>query len=171
MHLLFQNFQSCSSRLTIPINLPESYPIACQSISKQIGDEEDELSLCLLGFSSQSGGTFVFLFDLNQWYKEQLPSTCDWRYDEPKYLAIFDLADSVPLDVWINAATVTPFNSIQRPEEHFYPCSLSFGKNNETHLQLFSHCCNFYFFSSKIAKHYPAKPRKVYIGQDYKTVQ
>lgn len=52
---------------------------------------------------------------------------CDWR-DYPSYLAPFPIESSeTPLDIWLNPKSVVTFNSIQRPEEHFYPTSLSFG--------------------------------------------
>lgn len=124
---LYENFQSCSPRLTIPITNSSAQPIACQSISRIVSDEEDELlSLCLLGWSSRESGARILVFDLNQWYKEQMPEVCDWR-EYPSYLAPFpiDVQES-PLYVWINPKTVATFNSIQRPEEHFYPTSLSF---------------------------------------------
>lgn len=124
---LYEKFQSCSVRLNIPICQKGIVPVACQSISKVVCDEEDELlSLCLLGWTSKVSGTRVLLFDLNQWYKEQMPDMCDWR-EYPSYLAPFPIEGAdVPLDVWLNPRSVATFNSIQRPEEHFYPTSLSF---------------------------------------------
>lgn len=124
---LYERFQSCSPRLTIPIRQKRSLPVACQSISKVVCDEEDELlSLCLLGWTSKAGGTIMMIFDLNQWYKEQMPDLCDW-HEYPSYLAPFPMAGlDAPLDIWLNSKSVATFNSIQRPEEHFYPTSLSF---------------------------------------------
>lgn len=124
---IYENFQSCSPRLTIPIYTKGSSPIACQSISKIISEEEDELlSLCLLGWTTPEANTFILVFDLNQWYKEQMPNICNWK-EYPSYLAPFPIEDKeVPLDIWINQRSVATFNSIQRPEEHFYPTSLSF---------------------------------------------
>lgn len=111
----------------MPIFEKNSRPIACQSITKFIAAEDNLLTLCLLSWVSSSGA-FVCLFDLNQWYKQQLPDTCDWR-SSPTFLAIFPLGKQSILDVWMNGLTVTPFSSLNRPEEHFYPSSLSFGKN------------------------------------------
>lgn len=58
-----------------------------------------------------------------------MPNTCEYR-NTPSYLVNFPLDrqhDSVTaLDIWVNSKTVTPFNSIQRPEEHFHPSSLNF---------------------------------------------
>lgn len=120
----FQNFQLCKSCLTMPICVPQSFPISCQSVSKSITDDDNLLRLCLLVWTAR-GKSLICVFDLNQWYKEQMPEFCDFR-QHPTYLALFQ-ENTVSLDVWMNQRTVTPFSSIQRPEEHFYPASLSFG--------------------------------------------
>lgn len=124
---LYENFQASSPRLTIPIEKASLNPVACQSISKIVSDEEDELlSLCLLGWSTKTNGSHLLLFDLNQWYKEQMPEVCNWK-EYPSYLAPFPIdGNELALDIWIDPRSVSTFNSIQRPEEHFYPTSLSF---------------------------------------------
>lgn len=121
---VYETFQWCRPDLTIPIHEKGSIPVACQSISKTV-TEDEQFSLCLLAWTNKQS-SFVLLFDLNQWYKEQMPRVCDWR-NYPSYLAPFpvDIKDQ-PLDIWLNPKTVAIFNSIQRPEEHFYPTSLSF---------------------------------------------
>lgn len=123
---IYETFQWCRPDLTIPIHERDSMPIACQSVTKIVSDEEDEqYSLCLLAWTNKMS-SFVLVFDLNQWYKEQMPRVCDWR-DYPSYLAPFpiEIGDAC-LDIWLNPKSVSTFNSIQRPEEHFYPTSLSF---------------------------------------------
>lgn len=122
----YETFQWCRPDLTIPIYEKESIPVTCQSATKIVTEEEDEqYSLCLLAWTNRIS-SFVLVFDLNQWYKEQMPRVCDWR-DYPSYLAPFpiEIADA-PLGIWLNPKSVVTFNSIQRPEEHFYPTSLSF---------------------------------------------
>lgn len=124
---VYETFQWCRPDLTIPIYEKESTPISCQSVTKIITEEEDEqYSLCLLAWTNRIS-SFVLVFDLNQWYKEQMPRVCDWR-DYPSYLAPFPIQIvDTPLDIWLNPKSVVTFNSIQRPEEHFYPTSLSVG--------------------------------------------
>lgn len=109
----------------MPIFEKSSKPLICQSITKFVAVDENFLTLCLLAWTSSSG-TYVCVFDLNQWYKQHMPDTCDWR-SSPTFLAIFPLGKQSVLDVWMNGITVTPFSSLNRPEEHFYPSSLSFG--------------------------------------------
>lgn len=67
-------------------NILGGYCINVDSISKgQIAREgyhhptnEDNLSLCLISwtvcYSNDEMDTFLSVFDLNQWYKEQMPS-------------------------------------------------------------------------------------------------
>lgn len=123
---IYETFQWSRPDLTVPINEKDSTPVSCQSITKIVSDEEDEqLSLCLLAWTNKVS-SFVLVFDLNQWYKEQMPRICDWR-DYPSYLAPFPVEiNNTPFDIWLNSKSVAVFNSIQRPEEHFYPTSLSF---------------------------------------------
>lgn len=65
---------------------------------------------------------------MNQWYKEQMPNFGNFDSNSDNYLVSFILKDYSALDVYIDPNNVIPFNSLHRPEEHFYPSSLSFGK-------------------------------------------
>lgn len=126
---IYDEFLSSTPRLTMPIfDTSETIPISCQAVYKQISDDDDALSLCVLSWRrSGDVGSQVCVFDLNQWYKEQMPDSCDWRKAN-SFLAVFPLQGLDGLDVWMDATTVTPFSSIQRPEEHFWPASLNFGE-------------------------------------------
>lgn len=69
----YETFQWCRPDLTIPIHERQSTPISCQSVTKIVTDEEEEqYSLCLLAWTNRMS-SFVLVFDLNQWYKEQMP--------------------------------------------------------------------------------------------------
>lgn len=122
---IYKNFISCSARLTMPFD-EGSVPICCQSVTKVIDEEEEQkVTLCSIGWATPNRGAFLMIFDLNQWYKEQMPKFDDWN-SFPSYTATFPLGEVQPLDIFVDPDHVTPFNSIQRPEEHFYPNSLSF---------------------------------------------
>lgn len=70
---IYETFQWCRPDLTIPIHEKDSKPISCQSVTKIVSDEEDEqYSLCLLAWTNRMS-SLVLVFDLNQWYKEQMP--------------------------------------------------------------------------------------------------
>lgn len=122
-----EDFKSCSVRLTMPISVKDTFPVCCRSIMRTLTqDDEDSLTLNVLGWTSPiTNRSNIMVFDLNQWYKEEMPSVGDWR--KPlKYVAVYELHDCTAIDVILNEHSVFPFNSILRPEEHFYPNSLSF---------------------------------------------
>lgn len=122
-----EDFKSCTVRLTMPIFVKNTLPVCCRSIMKTLTqDDEDVLTLNVLAWTTEnSNRTNIIVFDLNQWYKEEMPHVGDWR--KPlKYVAVFELQDCAALDVIVDENSVFPFNSILRPEEHFYPNSLSF---------------------------------------------
>lgn len=123
---IYNTFLSCSARLTMPFYDVGSFPISCRAISKVI-DEEEELKLTLFSvvWATSEKTANLMIFDLNQWYKEQMPELGDWR-QFPSYIAAFPLGEPVPLDIFVDERRVVPFNSTQRPEEHFYPNSLCF---------------------------------------------
>lgn len=123
----YEDFKSCSVRLTMPIYVKDTFPICCHSITRSLTqDEEDILTLNVLAWTSPvTKTTNIMIFDLNQWYKGEMPNVGDWR-TQLKYVAVFELQNCTALDVSINENSVFPFNSIMRPEEHFFPSSLSF---------------------------------------------
>lgn len=123
---IYEAFKSCSVRLTMPVLVKDTLPVCCRSIMRTLTqDEEEILTLNVFAWTSPAAKkTTLMIFDLNQWYKEEMPSLGDWR-QQLKYTAVFELHCS-SLDVIINENSVFPFNSILRPEEHFFPNSLSF---------------------------------------------
>lgn len=122
---IYKNFISCSVRLTMPFD-ERSVPICCQAVTKVIDEQEEQkLTLCIIGWATPNKGSFLMVFDLNQWYKEQMPEIDNWT-SFPSYTATFPLGDILPLDIFVDPTQVTPFVSVQRPEEHFHPNSLSF---------------------------------------------
>lgn len=124
---LYDDFKSCSVRLTMPMHSKDTHPVCCHSIMRTLTqDEEDVITLSVLAWNSpKSKKTHIMVFDLNQWYKEEMPSVGDWRM-KLNYIAVFEIANCSSFDVIVNESSVFPFNSIQRPEEHFYPNSFSF---------------------------------------------
>lgn len=123
---VYEDFKSCSVRLTMPMHVRETVPVCCRSIMRTLTqDDEEILTLNIFAWTTAAKKTNIMIFDLNQWYKEEMPNVGDWRMSL-KYAAVFELQISSSLDVIINEHSVYPFNSILRPEEHFYPNSLSF---------------------------------------------
>ncbi|XP_053695804.1 protein ELYS [Sabethes cyaneus] len=121
---VYEHFLSCSPRLNITCYDKDSYPLDVQSIMKTVSQEEEVLTLTVLSWIASDKSTNVLVFDLNQWYKAEMPFTCDWRH-ELKHTVVFNIKEIVT-SVHLITDSLIPFNSIQRPEEHFYPNSLCF---------------------------------------------
>ncbi|XP_058447423.1 protein ELYS isoform X2 [Malaya genurostris] len=121
---VYERFISCSPRLNILCYDKGSFPIGIQSIMKSVSQEEEVLTLCALSWITSDKSTNILVFDLNQWYKAEMPFTCDWRHDL-NHTVVFNVKD-VATNVCLVKESLIPFSSIHRPEEHFYPNSMSF---------------------------------------------
>ncbi|XP_062555854.1 protein ELYS homolog [Armigeres subalbatus] len=121
---VYEGFISCGPRLTISSEDPGSFPLSVQSIMKTVSQEEEVLTLCVLSWIGSNNATNIIVFDLNQWYKAEMPHICDYRRDL-NHTVVFSVKD-YSVNVCLVTDSLVPFNSIQRPEEHFYPNSLSF---------------------------------------------
>uniref|UniRef100_A0A182IJH8 ELYS-like domain-containing protein n=1 Tax=Anopheles atroparvus TaxID=41427 RepID=A0A182IJH8_ANOAO len=124
---VYEQFQSCSTRLSLPSYDPGSVPLQVQSVTKQIGEDE-LITLSVLSWLGSDRTTTVLVFDLNQWYKAEMPYECDWQ-DELTHMVVFKLNEP-SFYAQLDERSLKPFHSIQRPEEHFYPNSLEFEITN-----------------------------------------
>lgn len=127
----------------MPLEANRCIPLRCQAVCRSSPQNEDEsYCLCALSWYSLLGKrNKLLLFDLNQWYKDQMPYMVD--PSKPlNYLAGYicmegnGMPSSTPmntlpfggiLDSWLNTESIATFHSVLRLEEHFYPNSLSFG--------------------------------------------
>lgn len=123
-HHVYERFISCSPRLNLSCYDKGSFPLGVQSIMKTVSQEEEVLTLCVLSWITSDRLTNILVFDLNQWYKAEMPFSCDWRR-ELNHTVFFSVKD-VAMNTRLVVDSLIPFNSIHRPEEHFYPNSLSF---------------------------------------------
>ncbi|KAH9638991.1 hypothetical protein HF086_000917, partial [Spodoptera exigua] len=72
----------------------------------------------------------MLLFDLDQWYKDQMPAT--WRLESNAFMSVtwcceLSAGDCVTLDVRLDPASVAVYSHATRLEEHFYPNSLQYN--------------------------------------------
>ncbi|XP_034239257.1 protein ELYS [Thrips palmi] len=116
--------------------------------SSSMGPSSNAISLCLIvwetwgptGPSSSVNpvNTHMTLFDINQWYVDQMPSSLPQRGGPSRhksvasYLVSYDLGSAVSasggllLDVRVNPNSLVQFSSVQNVEEFTRPSSLSF---------------------------------------------
>ncbi|CAH0556685.1 unnamed protein product [Brassicogethes aeneus] len=150
---LYQDFQNCGVRFQVELGsvdennlkLKGGYCLGLQSIQQKmvanhssLDNLEDSLALCTIcwtvWFSNKETQTNFLVFDLNQWYKEQMPSV-------PKlsacatYMTRTNLSHVLKLSIYkggsvmssrMNKKSLREFVGTQRLEEHFYPTSLSY---------------------------------------------
>ncbi|XP_054730097.1 protein ELYS homolog [Anastrepha obliqua] len=138
----FESFLTCIPRLQLPLESTKSVAIGCQSISKiqnssfnislgsglnaTLADEDGYCLSALTWYSTLEEKNKLLIFDLNQWYKEEMPNSF-MNQKCPNYLAGYVLSGrQCALGAFLNPSTIAHFNSLQRFEEHFYPNSLSF---------------------------------------------
>lgn len=112
--------------------------------SSAFGPSSNSISLCLIvwetwgptGPSSSVNpvNSHMAVFDINQWYVDQMPSRLFSRSKSvASYLVSYDLGNVISagggllLDVRIKATSLVQFSSIQNSEEFSRPSSLSFG--------------------------------------------
>uniref|UniRef100_A0A182Y420 ELYS-like domain-containing protein n=1 Tax=Anopheles stephensi TaxID=30069 RepID=A0A182Y420_ANOST len=125
---VYDQFLSCSSRLTLTTYDPGSVPLNVQTVTKKVFQEDEPITLSVLSWLGSNGTTTVLVFDLNQWYKAEMPYECDWQ-QELTHTVVFHLQEESFL-ARLNERSLVLFRSIQRPEEHFYPSSLAFDIMN-----------------------------------------
>ncbi|XP_068084349.1 protein ELYS [Anabrus simplex] len=156
---LYRDFQSCRLRLEYimpTLDCGKKKVVASRCVSYQTlnsisqrnvlepeyDDSASENDLCafvweVYGSEGETKATRLSLFDLNQWYKDQMPSCVEDDDDDdslnPCYLVTFSLADiwkckspGPLLDVRIDPHNVQLFKSFQSHEEYFQPSALSF---------------------------------------------
>uniref|UniRef100_A0A182VZV9 ELYS-like domain-containing protein n=1 Tax=Anopheles minimus TaxID=112268 RepID=A0A182VZV9_9DIPT len=134
---VYDQFLSCSSRLNLTSYDPGSVPLNVQTVTKKVFQEDEPITLSVLSWKGSNGMTTVLVFDLNQWYKAEMPYECDWQ-QELTHTVVFQL-EGESFHARLNERSLVLFRSIQRPEEHFYPSSLAFdilnfnGINCTTH--------------------------------------
>ncbi|PSN36895.1 hypothetical protein C0J52_11428 [Blattella germanica] len=100
--------------------------------------QENDLSLALFVWETWGatcpGSSQMALFDLNQWYKDQMPSRI-MKGEASTYMTLYSLDDVVEgsfhatnplLDVRLDPASISQFTAVQSLEEHYYPSALSF---------------------------------------------
>lgn len=159
---LYQDYQSCHFRFEYNLNVDtadDAAGVYCTSFStlsnmitqRNLSDDgydevtsENDFSLCVFAWEAYDTNnkpisTHLALFDLNQWYKDQMPIRVNDSEDEsPGFLVTFSLnsmrenggnssVEMLPLlDIKVDSQNLAQFKSFESQEEHYHPSALSF---------------------------------------------
>ncbi|XP_049821968.1 protein ELYS isoform X3 [Aethina tumida] len=148
---LYQDFQHCGIRFQIELGVVDDnkkskklkggYCTGLESVQHKLNlhnfnDESDtSMALCLISWTinfEKEAQSYMLIFDLNQWYKEQMPATpkltaCSNYISRINLSNILSVQAPGPLiNLRINQKTLSQFIGTQRLEEHFFPSSLTY---------------------------------------------
>ncbi|CAH2091399.1 unnamed protein product [Euphydryas editha] len=143
---LYQGFSMATIRFQIELSAIDNISefiggrcISCHtfSVSSTLGEEGEDtmLNLCQLvwecwGENKNTGIQHaMLLFDLDQWYKDQMPAT--QRIESNAFMSTSRCPDvnrgsCLTLDLRLDPTSVSPYSHATRLEEHFYPNSLQY---------------------------------------------
>ncbi|KRT81019.1 hypothetical protein AMK59_5920 [Oryctes borbonicus] len=148
---LYQDLQSCAVRFQTELAAVgdhsedikgarclrlTAFNKGCSSRTSVQDSHEDTLTICSMvwnAWGTKGVDTYMSIFDLNQWYKEQMPSSPQQNCSTYlSYICVSDIIDEVGnnsyvLDVLIDEGSINQFIGIQKPEEHYYPSALAYG--------------------------------------------
>ncbi|EDV99982.1 protein ELYS homolog [Drosophila grimshawi] len=124
-------FRSCDFRNTsllirLVLDTGECSLIGCSTVST-IGIRGDNGTLLIvISWQSQvDSKNKLMLFDINQWYKDEMPSRRSGS--NPNYLCGLELnGRHSGLDLQLNPRSIVHFSALRRHDAHFYPNALSF---------------------------------------------
>ncbi|XP_069359151.1 uro-adherence factor A-like isoform X3 [Maniola hyperantus] len=143
---LYQNFLMATIRFQVELCAIEDVSqfiggrcLSCHSysISSTLGEEGEDtmLNLCQLvwecwGATSACTQYGMLLFDLDQWYKDQMPAT--YELESNAFMSVarcpeISRGGCLTLDLRLDPASVSPYSHATRLEEHFYPNSLQYN--------------------------------------------
>ncbi|CAH0761016.1 unnamed protein product [Diatraea saccharalis] len=140
---LYQEFSMASIRFQVELTAMEDTRhliggkcVSCHtySINSTLGSEGEEsmLNICQLvwecwGETTNSSQYGMLLFDLDQWYKDQMPET--YRLQNNPFMSATwctELTGACLLDAHMSPSSVAAYTHCTRLEEHFYPNSLQY---------------------------------------------
>ncbi|XP_017055229.1 protein ELYS homolog [Drosophila ficusphila] len=128
----FEHFHSSSVRNHQVFDGENCSVIACTTASTfSFAGDSGTLLIIMAWYSTTERKNKLVLFDINQWYKDEMPS-CVRPYEVPHYIAGYFLSQNglnglpMGLGLQLHPNSIMHFVSLQRYDEHFYPDSLTF---------------------------------------------
>ncbi|XP_022829772.1 protein ELYS isoform X2 [Spodoptera litura] len=143
---LYQEFSTATIRFQLELSTVDESAllggkcVSCHtySVNSTLAAEGEDsmLNICQVvwecwGENANSSTQYgMLLFDLDQWYKDQMPAT--WRLESAAFMSVtwcgeLSAGDCVTLDVRLAPASVAVYSHATRLEEHFYPNSLQYN--------------------------------------------
>ncbi|KAL0822750.1 hypothetical protein ABMA28_004761 [Loxostege sticticalis] len=143
---LYQDFSMATIRFQVELGVMEDAShlvggkcVSCHtySVNSTLGSEGEDtmLNICQLvwecwGDNANSSSQYgMLLFDLDQWYKDQMPAT--YRLESNVFMSAswcsLAAGSCVTLDVRLEPASVAPYTHATRLEEHLYPNSVQYN--------------------------------------------
>ncbi|XP_034119622.2 protein ELYS homolog [Drosophila albomicans] len=128
-NFLLRDFQLAAPRLRLLLDASASTMINCTTVSSYPTEDANNGTLltviCWHSYKDQKNKFIVF--DVNQWYKDEMPSQPASRHEHPHYLCGY-LLSGLPMGLafQLDPSSVVHFASLQRHDAHFYPNALSF---------------------------------------------
>ncbi|KAH8266356.1 hypothetical protein KR038_001138 [Drosophila bunnanda] len=138
----FKQFFTCSVRNQQVLDMGNCSVTGCSTASTFSFAGDNGTLLAILSWRSDSERkNKLVLFDMNQWYKDEMPEGVN-PYDKPNYLVGYIL-NGLPtgLALLLRPTSILHFVALQRYEEHFYPNSLTFDCTllTTTAIQYYAH--------------------------------
>ncbi|CAH0584101.1 unnamed protein product [Chrysodeixis includens] len=143
---LYQEFSTATIRFQLELSTVNDTAllggkcVSCHSYSVNSSlaaeGEESMLNICQIvwecwGENANSSTQYgMLLFDLDQWYKDQMPVT--WRLESSAFMSVtcdsaLCAGPALTLDLRLAPHTLAVYSHATRLEEHFYPNSLQYN--------------------------------------------
>ncbi|XP_063892845.1 protein ELYS isoform X2 [Helicoverpa armigera] len=143
---LYQEFSTATIRFQLELSSADEVAllggkcVSCHaySVNSSLAAEGEEsmLNICQIvwecwGENANSSSQYgMLLFDLDQWYKDQMPAT--WRLESTAFMSVTWVGEAwaaaaVALDVRLDPSSLAVYSHATRLEEHFYPNSLQYS--------------------------------------------
>ncbi|XP_030378538.1 protein ELYS homolog [Scaptodrosophila lebanonensis] len=123
----YERVLTCSTRLRLLLD--SSYPAAINCNVVSTGPRSGDNGVILVALSWYSPAerkSKLVLFDINQWYKEALPSTIR-PVNKNVYMAGYILNGlTTGLALFLKSSSISHFKAMQRYDEHLHPSALTF---------------------------------------------
>ncbi|XP_064538769.1 protein ELYS homolog [Drosophila montana] len=122
-----RDFQSATTRIRLALDNGNCSLMSCGTASTfALSGDYGTILTAISWHSHTDNRNKLILFDINQWYKDEMPSSP--RPDEKlDYLCGFVFSGQyAALSMQLDSRSIIPFISMQRHDDYYYPKALSF---------------------------------------------